>query len=751
MSSNNEEDELKDNIPMEELIDNNENEDSNKDNINKDNIINVEDTNNKNSSLNENIKINNTQRSNTLYEQEKEKEKEYNSDTKKDRIKPINRARKSLNAPFMEKIMNKILNLDEDEKAQLKKHKGEDDFFLFGLNKKRKKRKSKLPSIENIITEDSSFNINTSAVKHKKRSIIKGILELNRENEWNEFIDEYQKKYKEKGKLKQKLKLLFNINSDFMIIWKYVFSFFYMVILFVFFFKYVFLELPTLEEDQTPQKRILYLYGIINIMFGFDLILTIIIIWNNGGSLITFLKLPLKIYMIFPFPLKAKYIPFLVPKFCRVDLFRRVFNSNEQFILVNITHYIQNYNLRNFIIYTNRMFTYLVEFGLYAHFTCCVFSYLDEIKYISALYYTIETFTTIGFGENSPKTQNSIIIGVINLFIGINLFTIMTCNVNYLASKIYQFNRETSLKKQLEFLFFQMQSSTGKVFPSHLKELISFFILFRRGLSYKDIKTQYEPILKVCRNKIIKDIRKSLLYFLRKEYFLCFPNCEREFINSLLEVLKPKIFKTNKVIVKYGEKVKYLYFLINGELFAYNKKGNPVYSIVNSALFCEYEFITGTTSDFTIKVHPKMPAYGFVINREDWENITKNYIYSIGKFINLVQEKRKRHLQWLHKSFKRNRYNLEISDNYNNEDLIYENENTIEDNNKLKKVNSKENLMIPANSKNIKYNFEYCEIIKKINDFNKQIQIVELSLIEYKRKIMEFLTKKDKVGNILLS
>jgi hypothetical protein len=154
---------------------------------------------------------------------------------------------------------------------------------------------------------------------------------------------------------------------------------------------------------------------------------------------------------------------------------------------------------------------------------------LDGIRYISALYYIIETFTTIGFGENSPQTPNSLFIGIINLFIGINLFTVITCNVNYIMSKIYAFNRETSFKQQFEFLIFQMQSSTGKVFPPHLKQLMSFSILFRRGLSYKDIKTQHEDVLKVCRNKMINEVQKTLLCFLRREYSLCFPNVKKIF------------------------------------------------------------------------------------------------------------------------------------------------------------------------------------------------------------------------------
>ena len=727
-------------------------EDENENNIEKKGAIEDNKSNNS-SSLNKNIKINQEQKQ--VNKNNQPVSNLISSDTKKETKnegdQQFIKHTSTYNRPFMQKFMNKILSLDDEKKAKSKKKKYYDeDFFLFNKkNNKRKKKRKTYENIDNLISnaESSSFNMNSSNVKQKKKSIIRNILDLHTENEWNEFIDEYKKKYKEKGSIKNQLKLLFNINSDFMVIWKFVFSLFYMVILFMFFFKYVFLELPNLKDDETPKKRIMYLYMIINIMFLFDLILTIFVIMTNGGSLVTFLKLPLKIYTIIPFPLKASYIPLLIPKFCRIDLFRRVFNSIEHFILTNITHYVQNYYLKNFMTYTNRMFTYLLKFGLYAHFTCCIFSYLDGIRYVSALYYTIETFTTIGFGENSPQTPNSLFIGIINLFIGINLFTVITCNVNYIMSKIYAFNRETSFKQQFEFLIFQMQSSTGKVFPPHLKQLMSFSILFRRGLSYKDIKTQHEDVLKVCRNKMINEVQKTLLCFLRREYSLCFPKCEKDFLNSLLEVLKPKAYKTNKVIVNYGEKVNYLYFLISGELFAYNKYGKPIFTIFNSTLFCEYEFITGTTSNFTYKVHPNFPAYGFVICREDWENISKKDIISAKNFISIAYKKRNTYLHWLDKSYQNNLSHYEVSennkieDNSNNIICTDSNNINIEVNNLNRKYSKSKdnNNLVPVKTKNEKYQLDKIEIIKKINDFNKDLHHLEISMIEYKRNLLDYM------------
>ena len=423
-----------------------------------------------------------------------------------------------------------------------------------------------------------------------------------------------------------------------------------------------------------------------------------------------------------------------MPKFIRIDLFKRVFNAVEIFILYNITHYVQNYYLKSFITYTNRMFAYLLKFGLYGHFTSCIFSYFDKKTYITSLYYTIETFTTIGFGDFTIIEQPSLIVVIINLLIGINLFTVMTSNVKYLMAKINTFGRETSFKQQMEFLFFQMQSSTGKVFPLHLKKMMTFSILFRNSLSYSDIKNNYQEVLKVCRRKIIKDIQNTLLSYLKEEYLNYFPNCENDFLNSLLEGLKPKIFKTKEIIVNYGQKVNHLYFLINGELFAYNQYGKPVFTIFNTTLFCEYEFITGTMSDFMIKVHPNIPAYGFVINKKDWNNIIKRFPLSAKNFTKFAYNKRKKYLEWLDKSYNSSHEILGINTNDKNLNSI-----NVSVNSDLNiSVNVNKNI-VPVKAKNEKYNFENLEIIKNIDRFNKKIYYLEESMIQYKKKILNFL------------
>ena len=554
-----------------------------------------------------------------------------------------------------EKILNKLLSLDKPIKKGINKKFSKEDFFSFGEYHEKKYEYQR--SNSNSFGNENSGNIDTSILYHKKKSVIRNILELKKENEWNEFIKEYKKEQKKKNKIKTLFKNTFNINSDFIAIWKFVYSLFYMIIFFFTFLHYIFYTLIYLKDDEVPKKNFLYLYYICHFMFLVDLILTILIIIANGGSLFTYLKIPIKIYLVILFPLKKKYIIFLIPKFCRIDLFRSIFEKNETFITGHITPYIQNYHLKIFILYMNRLFGYLLEFGLYAHFSCCLYSYLDNVNYIDGIYYTIETITTMGYGEHSPKNLYSMILVMFTIFLGSNLVILTNCNINFLTSKVRSFSRMTSPKTHLEIFIIHLESSMGKVVPNKLKDSLKSYIKFYRGLSFDFIKSNYYPLFSLLKPKMKKKLLNSSLNFLRLEFELYFHDCEVDFINSLFAKIKPKIYKEKKIIINIGQKVDKLYFLLNGILFGFDKYENNIFTINNNSLFCEYEFITGINSQLTIKGHPNITSYGFIINKKDWDIISKKYVYSAKKFIELCLMRRKKFREKLNEMYTNNIFN----------------------------------------------------------------------------------------------
>ena len=113
--------------------------------------------------------------------------------------------------------------------------------------------------------------------------------------------------------------------------------------------------------------------------------------------------------------------------------------------------------------------------------------------------------------------------------------------------KMKNFNRETSLNEQFELLIFKMQKSTGKAFPSRLKQSMLPYLLFRRGIAFYEIKNNNKRMFEICRNEIIKQIHQKLFNYLKEDFNIYFNKCEDEFVFKIFECMKPKIFSSKKL------------------------------------------------------------------------------------------------------------------------------------------------------------------------------------------------------------
>jgi len=543
---------------------------------------------------------------------------------------------------------NSNINLDSDYNSDNLEQSFIGKMFT-NLEKKIKKDVEENISIK--YKKNDAIGVGELSLFERKKSIIKNIIQLKKNNEWDEYYKIYAKKIDINTSLKFRIKTIFNVNSDFVVIWKFTFSIFVITIVYLYFLKYMLIGLPKEKKDIKP--NVIVIYRLINLMFLFEFIFSIFIMISNGGSLLSYIKIPLKGYNVIPFELCQENFFYILPKFIRLDIIEKLFKNLEIYTNRLINTNIQNYYIKIFLNYMNHMLKYLFNFGLYAHFMACIFCKLSDNHnndYIYSLYYTIETFTTVGFGSLTPENKYLIFIVIINLFFGVNFFSVITSNIQYLYAKIYGFNKDIVFSKQFESLIFKLEKSTGKVFPEGIKKQINSNNLFRRGLSFKDIKDKYSDIFSLIRYDVRNDIRINLFNFLHKEYSIFFKNCDKEFIYQIYENLKPKVFSKGKILIDYGEKVDKMYFLLNGDIFAYNKNDEVIFCLNESSIFGEYEFITGLISDIKYQVHPNKPAYGFILRRKDWEEICKIDIITNNEFLNKSIIRKKKHLKWINQS-----------------------------------------------------------------------------------------------------
>ena len=669
---------------------------------------------------------------------------------------------------------NNLKSKPEDPNFNMLDSKNIFNYSRVDKNKDQKARKSiwdfflsdKKEDEEEESEEEDEYNYNDSN-KHqlKARNILYSFVKTKKEKEWKEYMDTYKQKVREVRSIRFKLKTIFHIDSDFIVIWKTTLRIFHIFILFIFLFKYVFITLAKSDSSLVISDRYLLIYKLVNIMFMIDLFFSVLILIFNGGSKLTYFKLPLKIYVCIPFELKKENFYYLLPKFVRIDIFQKIFSSWESYINLKAEFYIQNYQLKIFITFLTQIGKYLLIFGLYAHINCCVLAYFENLNYASSLFYTIEAFTVIGFGEQSPKKIKSIFLVILNLFVGVNLFSLMTSNIKNLLDKINSFSRDTSYWDNFESMTFQIQKSTGRILPEKIKNHMISYLLFRNGLSSKDIKEEFEDVLNSCNNNLLDEIRQQIFKFLKLEYQNFFMKNDDEFMYDIFINLKPKIFKKNQILIKYGQKVKKLYFLLSGQIYATNSQDKPIYGMIDNSIFGDYEFITNSLSYFNIKVSPKRSAYGFVLDKESWEKISNNHIHSAKYFIKQINKKRKTHMKWINKkenpifadnpeiieeendnSFK----NDKIANIQNN---IFENKNNSKENEKIINIKNIKNEKIEKNKKmvkidsilekNPKFNISNIDIIRNIDELQTKINKIEFHFIDNKKIILQELKEKN--------
>ena len=526
---------------------------------------------------------------------------------------------------------NKILLLPEKESI---KSNNESEQLLYNLNNNNEqKEKNKI-----------FFN-------KEKEIILEKIKILNKKNELKNFINEIKKEINNKEiPIEQKMKNLFNTNSDFLFIWKFCYSLFTVFIIYLYFFYFVFITLTNKESNDYTDIQYC-LYYLIILMNFFDLIISINVLIFNSGSFLSYFKLIFRIYNAIPFPLKHQYKIVYLPKFFRIDLIEYIFDI---FYNLESNLFIEYQKISHNILFTKnliKIINFLLIYFVYAHISAILYLYYNfkndknfsmKNNYIFSLYQTIETFASIGFGEDplKPRNDSARVIRIINLYISINFFAIILSSVNFMKIKLNKnFNNLIII---FNFFGIKIEKSTKKGFPIMLRRMILKEYIFNKELCYRTLISDNIYIYSLISNEKKNKLYNFLFKFFLERYETLFKDISVNFIYKIIEKLIPIKFPQNENIINIGEKVDKLYFLYYGEIEGEN---NDLYDnhvlFQSSTIFGDYEFFTNSISNLNYNCRNyKFNCYGYILLMNDWEKIKKNDVENSQKLIKLSIKKK---------------------------------------------------------------------------------------------------------------
>jgi hypothetical protein len=406
---------------------------------------------------------------------------------------------------------------------------------------------------KSLLTKNARTSVRSS-IYDRKRAIIKEIIELKKMNEWDQFLKTMQEKIREKG-IREKLINYFHEESKYIQVWRACFSIFVVFIVYMYFFKHICLQIDDGIEASSSVTKVYYL---INIMFAIDFILSIIQLITTSSKFFRlfnlFFIIPIKGVMCVPFTLIPSNIIFISFKFLRLDLIENLFLLVKNYCYSVINNYIHVSWLKLLMSQLNELFKFLLVFVLYAHFIACIYvklikesAQLEQLHfdlekfYLECLYFTLETFTTIGYGDLIPDSRDSVLLVIVNMYIGVNLFFLITTNIKMLTTRLYFFRKDNQFRILFQKFLFRLQKNKKKLLPNKIKNALYSFHVLKRGLSLPQIFDEYNKLFKICRNDIKGEISLKLFDNFYKEYSLFFNGCSKTFINKVFSKLTPKM------------------------------------------------------------------------------------------------------------------------------------------------------------------------------------------------------------------
>lgn len=235
--------------------------------------------------------------------------------------------------------------------------------------------------------------------------------------------------------------------------------------------------------------------------------------------------------------------------------------------------------------------------------------------YLEAVYWTITTLTTIGYGDITPTGTVQVIFVTIIMLTGAAIYGFIIGNIANIIANIDV--AKTQFRERVENVdtFLKYRN-----IPSDLQKRIHDYYDYlwesRRG---------YEE------SKLLEDLPQSLKtqvsFFLNRdiiEKVPLFKSATREFIRDIILNLKPVIYTPGDAVVTFGEIGYEMYFISRGQVDVTNEDGSVTYATLTSGqFFGEIALLLSTPRTATVKANVYCDLY--VLDKDTFNNILQRY------------------------------------------------------------------------------------------------------------------------------
>jgi len=206
-------------------------------------------------------------------------------------------------------------------------------------------------------------------------------------------------------------------------------------------------------------------------------------------------------------------------------------------------------------------------------------------QYITALYWSVATLTTVGYGDISANQGNvsEVYYNIVTLIMGTLIYTLIIANLEDMVSQL-----DTTMSLYKEKLDSVKQYSNQQNLDDELSgKILTYFEHLWQHQSGVDGNSLLSYMPTVLSQQVVKEL---IGHHLKKMFYV--KNCHRDFVERLTLEMSSEKYMPDDVVFHSGELATTLFILYRGKVKLLSKSTGVEYTTLQDCMIGEGEFFT---------------------------------------------------------------------------------------------------------------------------------------------------------------
>ncbi len=257
----------------------------------------------------------------------------------------------------------------------------------------------------------------------------------------------------------------------------------------------------------------------------------------------------------------------------------------------------------------------------FSHWVSCFWLKIRDIdygldlatNYTQALYWSVTTLTTIGYGDIVPKSNDQMIFTIFIQLMGVGLYGYVIANITAIVTKGDPAKVEYQNNIERLSALINYRRLPKKL---HIKLRDYYTYLWKKRMGFNEISF-LENLPEGLQKEVAIHLKKEVV-----EKIPIFKNTEKSFVKEVAMHLKPMIATPGDFIFKKNDHAEELFFVVKGKLEVLDRK-QPIGILEKGDFFGEIALVESRMHNYSVKAVTFCDLY--YLKRFHFDRIMSSY------------------------------------------------------------------------------------------------------------------------------